>query len=98
MALVEPKFRAATGRQIGAMTWLAEGIGVQKQALANCKVRGRMPTKYLRKISAFTGIPMAEFQPILTEEVLAASREMRLSVKETESALICIGLDNLNMR
>jgi len=98
MALVVPRHKAITGQSDGVQTWLAEGLGITKQALTGFKDRGRFPTKYLRKISEFAGVPMSAMQPILTEEVLSVSRKWRMSVRDTELGLICIGLDNLNRR
>jgi hypothetical protein len=98
MAAVLPKYREKTGHDDGVQTWLAGGLGITKQAMTGFKDRGRFPTKYLREISKFTGVPMTQMQPILTEEVLDLSRKMRLSVRDTELQLICIGLDNINRK
>lgn len=98
MALVVPKYRERTGRDDGGQIWLAKGLGVTKQAMTGFKARGRFPTKYLREISKFAGIPMSEMEPILTEEVLDVSRKQRCSVREAELGLICIGLDNINRK
>lgn len=96
MALVILKYREKTGKDDGVLTWLADGLGVTKQAMTGFKDRGRFPTKYFRKISEFTGIPVLDLQPVLTEEVMEVARSMRWSVRDAELHLICIGLDNLN--
>lgn len=98
MAIVTPHYQRKMGRETGVMTWLAAGIGMPKQGVTNCKARGRFPTKTIKEISKFTKIPMSEFQPVMTDEVLELSRKMRLSVRDTELMLICVGLDNVNRR
>lgn len=96
MALVTPKYKAVTGKDDGMLTWLADGLGVTKQAMTGFKDRGRFPTKYFRKISEFTGVLVAEMNPVLIEEVMEVSRTIRCSVRDAELHLICVGLDNLN--
>lgn len=73
---------------------LAGKLGVTKQTLTGFKSRGRFPTKTIRKISNVTKIPIAEFQPIITDEINELSRKLRLSIADTQTLLICIGLDN----
>jgi len=94
MAAVAAKYREERGTEVGVMTWLATGIGVQKQAMTNFKNRGRFPDGYLAKISKFTKIPVPELQGDPTDEIVDLSRRWRMSVRDTEIALIRVGLDH----
>lgn len=98
MAVVTAKYRDQHGTDIGVVTWLAKGIGIQKQALTNFKNRGRFADGYLAKISKFTGIPVPALQGDVTDEVVDLSRKWRLSVREAEVALIRVGLDHLRSK
>ncbi len=98
MTIVATYYARLNGDDVGMLTWLAGGIGITRQAVNGFKERGRFPTKYLMEISKFTGIPMGRFDTILAEEVLALSRKWRMSIRDTEEALIHIGLDNTNRK
>jgi hypothetical protein len=98
MAAVAAKYRAERGTDLGVSTWLAKGIGAQRQAMTNFKNRGRFPDGYLAKISKFTGIPVPTLQGDPTDEVVELSRKWRISVRDTEIALIRIGLDHANRK
>jgi hypothetical protein len=95
---VVAKFEAEHGTVNGAMTWLANGVGVSKQAINQAKTKGRFPDGYLAKISKFTGIPVPTLQGDPTDEVVELSRRWRISVRDTEVALIRIGLDHANRK
>ncbi len=96
MAAVTAKYRAERGTDVGVLAWLAKGLGGPRQAMTNFKNRGRFPDGYLAKISKFTGIPVPTLQGDPTDEIVALSRKWRLSVRETEIALIRVGLDHIN--
>lgn len=80
------------------LTRLAAELGITKQALTNFRNRGRFPTSYLSEISRLTKIPIAEFQPIISDEIADLSRKWRLSIADTETRLICLGIDNANRK
>lgn len=98
MAVVTARYREDHGTEVGVVTWLAKGIGIQKQALTNFKNRGRFADGYLAKISKFTGISVPELQGDVTDEVCELSRKWRLSVRDAEIALIRVGLDHLRSK
>lgn len=98
MAAVVAKYRQDNGTDVGALTWLAGGLGIKKQALTTFKKHGRFPAGYLAKISKFTGIPVADLQGDIAAEVVDLSRKWRMSVRDTEIALIRAGLDTFNRK
>lgn len=98
MEAVSTRYREEHGTDVGVQTWLAHGLGITKQALTRFRSGGRFPDGYLAKISKFTGIPVPTLQGDPTAEVVELSRKWRLSVRDTETALIRVGLDHLNRK
>ncbi len=98
MGAVIARYEVEHGTAVGSGVWLAGGLNVTKQALTRFRNQGRFPDGYLAKISKFTGIPVPTLQGDPTAEVVELSRKWRLSVRETEVALIRVGLDHINRK
>lgn len=98
MVAVTAAYQEKRGTDVGVLTWLAKGIGAHKQAITAFRKRGRFADGYLAKISKFTGIPVPVLQGDPTGEVVELSRRWRLSVRDTEVALIRIGLDHAHRK
>ncbi len=98
MSAVVANYADIHGTSVGCGVWLAGGLKVTKQALTRFRKQGRFPDGYLAKISKFTGIAVPLLQGDPTAEVVDLSRKWRLSVRETEVALIRVGLDHLQRK
>lgn len=98
MAVVAAKYQETHRTEKGAKVWLAAGLGITKQGLNRCQQLGRFPDGYVHKISQFTGIPVQQLQGDLTDSIAELSRKWRLSIRETEVELMCIGMDHLNRK
>jgi hypothetical protein len=96
MRLVEAYHKKRYGLPRGAKTWIANELGVSKQAITEFRNQGRFPNGYLPRIAQITGIDVEWLMGDSRGEVAAFAKRWNMSIRDAELVLIRAGLDNLS--